>query len=74
MKGMEHWLVRQEEEGQVVWLLLDRPEKRNAFNHEVLDEMEQFLHGLQSDPKVRVLVISTTMDDMFTAGADIILV
>lgn len=70
MKQLEHWLVREEDEGQIVWFLLNRPDKRNAFNDEVIEELERFLDELQSNSKIRVLVISSALDDIFTAGAD----
>jgi enoyl-CoA hydratase len=71
MTQLKHWLIREEEDGQIVWLLLNRPEKKNAFNEEVHEEFSQFVDGLHSNPKIRVLVISTALDDIFTAGADI---
>lgn len=71
MTEIKHWKVREEEEGQILWLLLDRPEKKNAFNEELHEEFSQFIDELHSNSRVRVLVISTTSDDVFTAGADI---
>ncbi|MFW9967731.1 MAG: enoyl-CoA hydratase/isomerase family protein, partial [Candidatus Thorarchaeota archaeon] len=71
MMQFKHWLIREEEEGQIVWLLLNRPDKKNAFNEEVHEEFSQFIDGLHSNSKIRVLVISTASDDIFTAGADI---
>ncbi|MHA1958724.1 MAG: enoyl-CoA hydratase/isomerase family protein [Candidatus Thorarchaeota archaeon] len=71
MRQFNHWLVREEEEGQIVWLLLNRPDKRNAFNSEVAEELDEFIEGLQSNSMIRVLVISSALDDIFTAGADI---
>ena len=71
MTQLKHWLIREEEEGQIVWLLLNRPEKKNAFNEEVHEEFNQFIDGLHTNSKIRVLVISTVLDDIFTAGADI---
>jgi enoyl-CoA hydratase len=70
MRQLEHWLVREDDEGQIIWFLLNRPDKRNAFNDEVIEELEWFLDGLQSNSKIRVLVISSALDDIFTAGAD----
>ncbi len=71
MTQFKHWLIREEDEGRIVWLLLNRPEKKNAFNEEVHEEFSQFIDGLHSNLKIRVLVISTALDDIFTAGADI---
>ena len=71
MTQLKHWLIKEEEEGQIIWLLLNRPEKKNAFNEEVGEELSQSIDELRSNPKIRVLVISTAIDDIFTAGADI---
>jgi enoyl-CoA hydratase len=71
MRQLKHWLAREDDEGQIVWFLLNRPDKRNAFNDEVIEELEWFLDGLQSNSKIRVLVLSSALDDIFTAGADI---
>jgi enoyl-CoA hydratase len=71
MMQLKHWLIREEEDGQIVWFLLNRPDKRNAFNDEVTEELGEFLDELQSNSKIRVLVISSALDDIFTAGADI---
>ncbi|MHA1907870.1 MAG: enoyl-CoA hydratase/isomerase family protein [Candidatus Thorarchaeota archaeon] len=71
MVASKYWIVKEEEEGQIVWLLLNRPDKRNAFNHNVLEELEELLNGLDQNEKIRVLVISTALDNIFSAGADI---
>ena len=71
MTSYSHWIVREEDESQTVWFLLNRPDKRNAFDDVVIDELDQFLDEIQSNSTVRVLVVSTALDDMFTAGADI---
>jgi enoyl-CoA hydratase len=36
-----------------------------------MEELDQFLDELQSNSKIRVLVLSSALDDIFTAGADI---
>ncbi len=71
MKKLEHWLVKEEEDGQVMWLLLNRPDKKNAVGDSVIEELDQFLDELASNSRIRVLVISSALDDTFTAGADL---
>lgn len=71
MKEFKHWIVREEENGQVIWFLLNRAAKRNAFNDEVLSQLEEFIDGLESNSEIRVLVISSVLDEVFSAGADI---
>lgn len=68
---MNHWIVKEEDDGQVIWLLLNRPDKKNAFSNEVIEELDQVLDELVSNSRIRVLVVSSVLDDTFTAGADL---
>ncbi|MEP9379077.1 enoyl-CoA hydratase-related protein [Aquabacter sp. CN5-332] len=49
---------------------LNRPEKRNAMNPRMHEEMHRLLAGLNADPEVHVIVI-TGAGKSFCAGADI---
>lgn len=71
MIDFKYWIVKEEENGQVIWLLLNRPEKRNAFNADVMSEFEEFIDGVRANSRIRVLVVSSAIDDVFSAGADI---
>ena len=53
------------------YLNIDRPESLNAMNDEVLDEFISKINDLNSEPKVRVIIISGAGDKAFIAGADI---
>lgn len=67
-------LVRLDREGPggaVVWLTLDRPERLNALNLAMRDELWGALGLLRDDPTVRVAVIRGAGDRAFSAGADI---
>jgi enoyl-CoA hydratase len=57
-------------EGQVALLTLNRPEKLNAMNNELLTAMLGSLDEIELDPKVRAVVI-TGAGRAFSAGADI---
>jgi enoyl-CoA hydratase len=57
-------------EGQVALLTLNRPEKLNAMNNELLAAMLGTLDGIELDTQVRVVVI-TGAGRAFSAGADI---
>jgi len=48
-----------------------RPDSLNAINPELLDQLEHVLAKVDRDPEIRVLVISTAGDRVFSAGADI---
>ncbi len=71
MKKLDNWLIKDEEDGQIIWLLLNRPDKKNAFSDNVVEELDRFLDELKSNSTIRVLVVSSSLDDTFTAGADL---
>lgn len=55
---------------QVALLTLDRPEKLNALNNELLAAIMSALDGIELDPAVRAVVV-TGAGRAFSAGADI---
>lgn len=55
----------------VAIITLNRPDKLNALNADLLDALEQTLRQLQADSSVRVLVITGSGAKAFAAGADI---
>lgn len=59
-----------EKEGPVGWLVLNRPEKRNALSLEVMREVIDKLDQVAADPDIRVLVIRGN-GPVFSAGHDI---
>lgn len=62
--------VRVERRGRVGWLVLNRPERLNAFDEALRREMLAALRELLSDREARVVVI-TGAGRAFCAGADI---
>jgi methylglutaconyl-CoA hydratase len=54
----------------VATITLTRPEVKNAFNEAMLDELLEAYGALESDPEVRVVVL-TGEGDSFCAGADL---
>lgn len=64
--------VRLEKEGAVAHLLIDRADKRNAFNMAMWEEMPALMADAAADPAIRLLVVrSAEPDGAFCAGADI---
>ena len=59
-----------ERDGHVLTLTLNRPEKRNAFNAEVLCRLADAWDLLDGDPDLRVAII-TGAGGNFSAGADL---
>jgi len=59
-----------ERDGHVVTLTLNRPEKRNAFNCEMLCRLADAWDMIDADPDVRVAIVTGAGGD-FSAGADL---
>ncbi|MDA8637094.1 enoyl-CoA hydratase [Rhodospirillales bacterium] len=55
----------------VVSLKLDRPEKRNALNAELVASLTKSAHDLANNDDLRVVVLEGAGDRVFSAGADI---
>ncbi len=68
-QSYQNWIVRTE--NGVCWLYIDRSEKKNAFSPDLMEELYQILISVEKDPTVRAMVITTSLDDVFCAGADI---
>ncbi|GAB3678867.1 p-hydroxycinnamoyl CoA hydratase/lyase [Saccharopolyspora tripterygii] len=54
----------------IAWVTLNRPEKRNAMNPALNDEMVRTLDALEADPRCRVLVL-TGAGEAWSAGMDL---
>ncbi|MFH0811924.1 MAG: enoyl-CoA hydratase/isomerase family protein, partial [Pseudomonadota bacterium] len=62
--------IQVEKKEGIGYLTLNRPEVRNAFNQEMIDEIRDALRVIDKDEEVRVLII-TGAGKAFQAGADI---
>jgi enoyl-CoA hydratase len=63
--------LRLERDDDLAWLVLDRPEKRNAINLAMWQALPDLLADVEEDPTVKVLVIRGADGRTFSAGADI---
>src|ERR1700753_1985566 len=57
--------------GQALWITIDRPEKRNALNGEVIAGISKGYREAHDDKDVRVIVLTGAGDKAFCAGADL---
>jgi len=57
------------DEGQLRWIGLNRPDKRNAIDQAMSDELSAALASARKQPCV--LVVHSTTPGIFAAGADI---
>lgn len=51
-------------------ILLNRPERKNAFTLDMIDRWAEAIHSARADPEVRVLVL-TGAGDAFCSGVDL---
>ena len=70
MAGENASLIYREKEG-VVFIEINRPEKRNALNHECWQLFDKYCDQLIADNRTRVLVITGHPDDIFSSGVDV---
>jgi enoyl-CoA hydratase len=65
----EHFRTELREPG-ILWVRLDRPERRNAISPEMHAEMAPLFARVAADRDVRVVVITGSGDKAFCVGAD----
>jgi enoyl-CoA hydratase/carnithine racemase len=63
--------LRVERRGPVLWLTIDREERRNAMSHAVLAGMAQAIEAAQADRELRAIVVTGAGRKAFCAGADL---
>ena len=63
-------LVRYERQGHVATITLNRPDKRNAFNANLVRALRQALADFDGDPEARVAVLCGA-GKAFSSGADV---
>jgi enoyl-CoA hydratase/carnithine racemase len=63
--------LKAERRGPVLWLTIQREERRNAMNHAVLAGMAQAIDAAQSDRELRAIVVTGAGQKAFCAGADL---
>jgi enoyl-CoA hydratase/carnithine racemase len=71
MSEYKYWIVDDSLGMGIVRLLLNRPDKTNAFTEEVALELGGILSKLKTNEELRILILSSTSDKFFSAGADI---
>lgn len=64
-----HVLLKKE--GSIVTVTLNRPDKMNALNKEVLEEFKKLLDVLETDRSSRVILLTATGEKAFCVGADL---
>lgn len=57
--------------GAVLWITINRPEKRNAINEGVIRRIREAVEHAPQNPALRAIVLTGTGDKAFCAGADL---
>lgn len=68
---MEYETIRLSVDGHVATVVINRPEKLNALNARVIEELTHAFGALATRPEVRVAVLTGAGDKAFVAGADV---
>jgi E-phenylitaconyl-CoA hydratase len=63
--------VRFETSGAIARITIDRPEKLNAMDREIYDELDAAFVRLDEDPQLAVAIVTGSGDRAFSAGADL---
>jgi methylglutaconyl-CoA hydratase len=63
--------VLAEKRGHALWITINRPDKRNAINKDVLAGIRAGWRAAHADQDVRVIVLTAAGDKAFCAGADL---
>src|SRR3954470_20830436 len=64
--------VNLEKRGNAFWITINRPQKRNAINGEVVAGIARGYRAAHDDADVRVIVLTGAGDKAFCAGADLV--
>jgi trans-feruloyl-CoA hydratase/vanillin synthase len=72
IRSLGEWttVLAEVDENDIAWVTLNRPEKRNAMNPKLNEEMIEVLDAVECDDSARVLVL-TGAGESFCAGMDL---
>ena len=60
-----------EKQGAIGWITFNNPARRNAISVDMWEAMPRVLDRFESDPEIRVIVLTGAGDKAFVSGADI---
>jgi len=63
--------VKVEREQSILWVILNRAHRLNAFNDVLMEELADVLDTAEKDASVKCLIITGDGDRAFSAGADV---
>lgn len=63
--------IHYEQQGNLAFITLNRPDSMNAFNYDMLTELGQVAEAIRINPDIRVVVFTGAGDKAFSVGADL---
>jgi enoyl-CoA hydratase len=60
-----------ETKNQIAYVTINRPDKLNALNMAVMEELRSVFNGIKDDREIRVAILTGAGEKAFVAGADI---
>jgi len=63
--------IKLEKKRHIAWIFLDRPDKLNAINPIMLQELSEAIDNVEEDTSIRCAIISSTGEKSFSTGADL---
>ncbi|GAA5522980.1 enoyl-CoA hydratase-related protein [Aliifodinibius salicampi] len=64
-------IIRETDKHGIATVTINRPQKLNALNSKVLDEIKEVFDSLKKDDRVSAVIVTGAGDKAFVAGADI---
>lgn len=68
---MDHSTLQTELDSNIFTITINRPDKLNALNHQVLEELQQVMESVYTDEQIKAVIITGAGEKAFIAGADI---
>lgn len=68
---MAYTTLLTEQQDGILTVTINRPDKLNALNKDVLDELDALLVSVYADPEIRAVILTGAGPKAFVAGADI---
>jgi methylglutaconyl-CoA hydratase len=63
--------ILHEKRGHAFWITINRPDKRNAINADVIAGIREGYRQAHADPEMRVIVLTAAGEKAFCAGGDL---
>ena len=64
-------IYEKSDDGGIAWVTLNRPERLNALNVQMRDDLFEVVSAIREDPDVRVVIFKGAGERAFCAGADL---